>query len=302
MSAGRIRAPRAADSGAAAFPHDRARAAFRPPAGSVDTHVHVFDPARFPYSADAPYRPVPAECGTAADLASVLDAEGVARVVVVNPTSGYGNDNRCLLAALEELGPRARGIARVPPATTARSLAALRKAGVVGVRVDLVADGSEVLETRDFRRFLARLADATMLLQLQCEGDQFAAVAPLLAQVPLRCVVDHLGRPDPARGLDAPGFRALLDGADSGRLAVKLSGPMRCSALPPPHADTDPYVAALLRAFGPRALVWGSDWPFLRSPRRVDYAPTLALLARQVPRAADRRAILVSTPARWFGF
>jgi len=302
MSTGRTGAPRAAHRGAAPAPRDRARAAFRPPTGSVDTHVHVFDPARFPYSADAPYRPVPAERGTAADLARVLDAEGVARVVVVNPTSGYGNDNRCLLAALKELGPRARGIARVPPGTTARTLAALRRAGVVGVRVDLVADGPGLLEARDFRRFLTRLADAGMLLQLQCEGDQFAAAAPLLAQVPLRCVVDHLGRPDPARGLDAPGFRALLDGADSGRLAVKLSGLMRCSALPPPHADTDPYAAALLRAFGPRALVWGSDWPFLRSPRRVDYAPTLALLARQVPRVADLRAILVTTPARWFGF
>ncbi len=279
-----------------------ARTGFRPPGGSVDTHVHVLDPARFPYSTEASYQPLPGESGTASDLARLLDAHDIARVVLVNPTSGYGDDNRCLLAALEELGPRARGIARVPPGVLPRTLAALRKAGVAGVRVDLVAAGLRMLGTRGFRNFLTRLVDAGMLLQIQCEGDQFADVASLLAQVPVICVVDHLGRPDMARGLDAPGFRALLAGADSGRLAVKLSGFMRFSALPPPHADVDPYVAALLRAYGTHALVWGSDWPFLRSPRRVDYAPTMALLAHHVPRAADRRAILVTTPARLFRF
>jgi len=277
-------------------------AALRPPPGSVDTHVHVFDPARFPFSAAASYRPGPGECGTAADLARLLDTHGIARAVLVNPTSGYGDDNRCLLAALEELGPRARGIARVPPGVMPRTLAAMRKVGIVGVRVDLVAGGLRTLEARGFRRFLTRIADAGMVLQIQCEGDQFAAVAPFLEQIPLHGVVDHMGRPDPARGLDAPGFRALLAGADSGRLAVKLSGLMRCSAIPPPHTDVDPFVAALLREFGACALVWGSDWPFLRSPRRVDYAPTLALLARHVPSASERRAILVTTPARLFGF
>ena len=56
------------------------------------------------------------------------------------------------------------------------------------------------------------------------------------------------------------------------------------------------------RCFGADHLVWGSDWPFLRSPWRVDYAPQLAQLVRWFPRAADRRRILVDTPGRWFGF
>jgi len=272
------------------------------PAGSVDAHVHVFEPGRFPFSARVSYRPTPGECGTAADLARLLDSHGVDRVVVVNPTSGYGDDNRCMLAALAQLGPRARGIARVPPRVAARTLANLRGAGVAGVRLDLVAQGPAVLQGREFPRFLTRLADLDLLLQIQCEGDQFAAVAPHLERVPVRCVVDHLGRPDPRQGLDQPGFRALLGSAEHGRVAVKLSGLPRCSNLPAPHADLDPFVAALMRAFTPRALVWGSDWPFLRSASRIDYAPNLALLARQVPRATDRRAVLATTPARWFGF
>jgi predicted TIM-barrel fold metal-dependent hydrolase len=49
--------------------------------------------------------------------------------------------------------------------------------------------------------------------------------------------------------------------------------------------------------------VWGSDWPFLRMPERIDYGPLLALLAeRQVPDDAARRRILWDTPCREFGF
>ena len=149
---------------------------------------------------------------------------------------------------------------------------------------------------------LRRLADTGMLLDIQCEGDQLVPLAPLLRAIPVRVVVDHLGRPLPERGVRQPGFAALLALADTGRVAVKLSGAMRCSRRPPPHADVDRYVAALARYYGPERLVWGSDWPFLRSPWRVDYAPLLVQLAQWFPRAADRRRILADTPARWFGF
>ena len=86
------------------------------PAGAIDAHVHLFDPQRHPFADDTPYRPMPAECGGAADLAHVLAAHGFAAALVVAPTSGYGYDNRCLLAGLAAARGRWRGIARVPVA------------------------------------------------------------------------------------------------------------------------------------------------------------------------------------------
>jgi predicted TIM-barrel fold metal-dependent hydrolase len=53
---------------------------------------------------------------------------------------------------------------------------------------------------------------------------------------------------------------------------------------------------------GPERYVWGSDWPFLRAPERMDYGPLLALLERHVPDPADRRRILVDTPRAVLGF
>ena len=74
------------------------------------------------------------------------------------------------------------------------------------------------------------------------------------------------------------------------------------AAYRPPHADANRFVARLLAEGGPGRRVWGSDGPFLRTGRRVDYGPMLARLAAWVPDARQRPRILVDTPAELFGF
>jgi len=105
-----------------------------------------------------------------------------------------------------------------------------------------------------------------------------------------------------ARGVSQRGFRALLAAMAGGRCWVKLSGAMRFSRRPPPYADVNRFVARLLAEGGPGRVVWGSDWPFLRTERRVDYGPMLAQLAAWVPDARQRRCILVDASAELFGF
>jgi predicted TIM-barrel fold metal-dependent hydrolase len=272
------------------------------PRGAVDTHVHVLDPKRFPFAPDSTYRPVPAEIGTADDLARVLDAAGIDRVVLVNPTSGYGTDNRCMLDAIERLGARARGIARVPLDYSGHSLDDLARRGVVGVRVDFMGPGERAIGDPALRLLLARLADRDMVCAMQAERDQWLAIAPIVAAAGGRVVIDHCGRPDVAKGVDGHAFTAVLRLADTGRVALKLSGPMRFSASGQPYRDTDVFYTAAVRAFTPRALMWGSDWPFLRSEQRIDYGPSLMHLEKVLPDASDRRVALVETPASWFGF
>ena len=74
----------------------------------TDTHVHVFDPWRFPYVSHRAYTPGAA---TAADLLRHLERVGCGRVVCVQP-SVYGTNNACLLdalATLSQAGVQARG-------------------------------------------------------------------------------------------------------------------------------------------------------------------------------------------------
>ncbi len=267
----------------------------------VDSHCHVFDTTRFPYAHDAAYRPGPHEAGSSEELAAVLDAHGLSHALLVNPTSGYGYDNRCMVAAIRASNGRFKGIARAAPDADPRTLAALGAEGVIGVRIDLIGDGVGVLQHPAMPRLLAQIRERRWQVHVQCEKDQLHEASATLraARVPL--VFDHCGRPDAARGVTQPGFRALLEMGRDGH-AVKLSGPFRFSRVPAPYADAEPYVAALLEAFTVERCVWGSDWPFLRLSARMDYGPVLACLQRWLPDERDRRQVLWDTPARLFGF
>jgi predicted TIM-barrel fold metal-dependent hydrolase len=267
----------------------------------VDAHCHVFDPARFPYAADAAYKPPPAEQGSASQFAALLDASGVEHALLVNPTSGYGYDNRCMVAALRGSNGRFKGIARVRPDIEGAELASLADAGVIGIRLDLIADGVSLLDHPMIAPLFAQLRDLRWQVHVQCEKDQLVQAAPALlgARVPL--VVDHCGRPDVARGPSQPGFQALLQLGREGH-AVKISGPFRFSERPSPYEDAVPYVDALLEVFTPARCVFGSDWPFLRLQDRPDYGSVLALLRRWLPDDNDYRQVTADTPTRLFGF
>lgn len=267
----------------------------------VDSHCHVFDTTRFPYAPETAYRPPPHEAGTAAQLAAVLDAHDLSHAVLVNPTSGYGHDNRCLVAALRASKGRFRGIARVRPDTDMGALAELHDSGVIGIRLDLLTDGVGTLAHPAMPRLFAQLRELRWQVHVQCEGDQLREARPYLRVAGVPLVFDHCGRPDALRGVEQPGFAALLEFGREGHF-VKLSGTFRFINAFAPGADAAPFVAALVDAFTVKRCVWGSDWPFLRLPVRMDYGPVLANLHRWFPDDRDRRDVLRETPVRLFGF
>jgi predicted TIM-barrel fold metal-dependent hydrolase len=266
----------------------------------IDCHVHVFDPDRFPYAPDAYYLPTGPETGTVEQLRATLDVHGVRHALLVGPNSGYGEDNRCLIDAVARGAGRFRGGAVVPNRATRTELCALRDTGIRGVTLNAALLGVD--HYADAGKMLSSLADLDMVADVQVEGDQLQALAPLLGRSGVRVLIDHCGRPDPAEGLGAPGFRELLRLGREGRAVVKLSGLVKFSHEPPPHEDTWPFVRALVDAFGPGRCIWASDWPFLRAPVRIDYGPLLALFEELVPDRAARRQILWDTPCREFDF
>ena len=267
---------------------------------AIDCHVHVFDPLRFPYASDTWYVPTPAETGTPAMLAQVLDAHHVKHALLVGPNSGYGLDNRCLLDTLKQGCGRYKGIAVVSNDTGLSELQDLQAAGVVGVAFNAALLGTDFYANT--APLLQRLRDLDLWVQVQVEGDQLVALNPLLQDSGARVLFDHCGRPEVKAGLQQAGFQALLKWADSGRACVKLSGCAKFSAQPYPWVDARPYVEALIESFTPKALVWASDWPFLRAPARIDYGPLERLLKDWLPDAADRHQVLWDTPRRLFGF
>jgi len=266
----------------------------------IDCHVHVIDPARFPYAPDVWYRPTAQEIGTTAQLGHVLDAHGIRHALLVGPNSGYSLDNRCMLDALAQGAGRYKGVAVVRNDASLTELQELQANGVVGIAFNASLLGVD--HYRDIGPLLRRLRDLGIWAQVQVKGDQLAKLRPLLQDSGARLLFDHAGRPEPAAGLGQAGFAALLALADTGRACVKLSGYAKYSALPHPHPDIAPYVQALVEAYTPQHLVWASDWPFLLAPTRVDYGPLLTLFEQLVPDPNARHAMWWETPKRLFGF
>ena len=266
----------------------------------IDCHVHVLDPARFPYRADTHYAPMGQEIGTPAQLAQVMDAYGTHYALLVGPNSGYGLDNACMLDTIARGAGRYKGIAVVANDATSDELQALKHAGVVGAAWNVTHYGVDYY--RDAKPLLERLVALDMLVDIQVEHDQLLPMLPMLTDSGIRILVDHCGRPTVEAGLGQPGFRALLGLGATKRAFVKLSGLVKFSHQPALYDDAWPFVTALVDAFTLDHCLWASDWPYLRAPVRVDYGVLLQLALTLFPDASDRRKVLWDTPRKLLGF
>lgn len=266
----------------------------------IDCHTHVFDPARFPYGEDIAYHPAGQEIGTAAQLRQVMKAYGVTHSLMVQPNSGYGSDNSCMLDAIAHGEGRLKGIAIIEFDADRAALERLKSRGIIGAAFNPTFHGNDYYKVAE--PLIRRLAEADMLLQIQSERDQLLMYVPWIENIPVNVLIDHCGRPTVSAGLDQPGFAALLKLARTRRVSVKLSGYSKFSGQGYPFEDCWPYVRALVDAFTLENCVWASDWPYLRAPQRQDYGPLIELVERLFPKASDRRALFVDTPKRLFGF
>jgi predicted TIM-barrel fold metal-dependent hydrolase len=269
--------------------------------GSADCHLHIIDPARFPFVPGAGYTPRPDETGTREALDAVLDAHGIAHALLVQP-SGYGFDNSAMLDAMAARPGRFRAIAVISGEESDRTLETLAERGVVGVRFNLVNAKRDALAGAQAPALLARLKALGWFAQVFASDEQWHGVAPILRRSGIRILVDHFGIGGLALGLGAPGFQAVLELGRSGNAAVKLSAPFRIAPDRGDDGAIEGHAEALLSAFGMENCIWGSDWPFLGMDYEIRYADCLGALARWLPDAADRDRVLRDNPARLFGF
>jgi predicted TIM-barrel fold metal-dependent hydrolase len=112
--------------------------------------------------------------------------------------------------------------------------------------------------------------------QVYAHDTQWPDAAAVLKASGIRVLVDHFGVRDIAFGTRHPGFQAVLALGREGNATAKLSSLFRVSRMLAGFDDLDPFVDELLRAFGVKGCIWGSDWPFINVPRRPIYADVLA--------------------------
>lgn len=261
------------------------------PRGAVDTHAHVIGTE---YIESRSYTPHPAP---ASEYLRMLDGTGMTYGVLIQ-VSVHGTDNSLMLQALQANRERLRGIAVTAPDLGDAGWRALKEAGVVGLRLNTTTGGGVgVASLADYEAVCMELG---WHLQFLVEPERIPVLAPKISRLRVPAVFDHMGyvRPELA---DAEAGRTLLSLVRDGAW-VKLSGAFRLSQSGAPYEDMLPFTAALAEA-APSRCVWGSDWPHVSFRGRMpNPGDLLDVLARAVPDAAARDAVLAGNPQRLYGF
>jgi len=308
--AGLIGSPRTAS---AAAPQPLTKVSFDIPPGACDCHVHVFgDLKKYPFIPGRAYTP---ETASVDELRRLLSALRLQRVVIVQP-SVYGTDNSCTLDGMRELGNRARGVAVIDDSITDTQLDAMGKAGIRGIRLNLATAGinDPAVARQRFDNAVARVRNRGWHIQINTQLPVIDALSQQLLASPVPIVIDHFGGAVAARGLDQPGFGALVILVKSGKAYVKISGSADSVSTQSDLADVAPFARALVAA-NPQRILWGTNWPHPGSAavagrKPTDLAPhvqtddgkVLNLLPAWVPDVAMRRLILTENPARLYGW
>jgi 2-pyrone-4,6-dicarboxylate lactonase len=268
------------------------------PPGACDAHIHLFGPAaKYPFAPDSPYT---AHDALPETFFALQDKLGLSTAVIVSP-GGYGRNYSLLADVLTKYPKRFRGIALLRDDTPSSEIGRLTRLGVRGMRMMSHKRGQHVPNYS--KEIAARVHEHGWHIQFYPHGTDIIDYADKLIALPNPVVLDHFASIPAAGGVDQPAVKAVLKMLDSGKVWLKLSGPMRCTAEPPPYPSVTP-LAHLFVKHAPERMVWGSDWPHVNLDGMMmpNDGDLLDLLAEWVPDSKVRNGILTQNPSALYGF
>ena len=238
----------------------------------VDSHTHIWinDPA-FPWP-ETLTPPFP-EDHTAEMLLQLMATNGVDRTVLVHPIH-YLWDNRYVLYAAGKYPAKFMAAGRVNPEDPAAPdhLTEWTEQGLHGVRLSPSVDASgDWFKGPLMDPLFARAQSLGVPLLLLTGPSRLDDLVPLLDKHPeLDVVIDHMAHAHEPEGREGEVLSRLLNLARYPRVYVKISHTWAVSAQRYPWKDTHAAVEQTYQAFGPRRIMWGSDWPVCLTDTEYD--------------------------------
>src|SRR5881394_813675 len=179
---------------------------FKLPPLACDAHTHIFGPhEKYPYAPDRPYTPPDAPLEAFRALHLKL---GIGRAVIVN-ASVHGTDNRVALDAIAVSNGTFRAVANLDGNIMDRDLEELHEGGFRGCRFNFVRHLGGTPDMDVFHRLVAMVAPLGWHIDLHFDAIDLPQYAGMLADLPVRYVIDHMGRVKASDGLDQLPFRTL---------------------------------------------------------------------------------------------
>jgi predicted TIM-barrel fold metal-dependent hydrolase len=225
--------------------------------------------------------------------------------VLVQP-SFYATDNRAMLAAMKAARRPVRGVAVLADDAGEAEIAQLHEAGVRGARINIVdiREGKGQLPLARLEHLAARVKPFGWHIEFLMHIDEFPDLDRTLGALGVDVVFGHLGYVKTDKGVQTPGFQALLRLLRAGRAGVKVTGAYRISTGLAPHSDTNAFAHALVEA-APGRIIWGTDWPHVMAkwsipmPNDGEHAN---ILLDWIPDEGVRRRVLVDNATALYGF
>lgn len=270
----------------------------------IDSHVHYWQVSRGDYAWMTPELPIHRDF-LPADGAPLFDAAGIDGIVLVQAADTEAETRFMLQLAAADL--RVRGVVGwtdMEAHDAPDRLAALADDPLLrGIRPmwqDIPEDGWFLHPQQD--------PAYRAVVELGLTFDALARVRhlPLLPKLverhpDLQLVIDHAAKPEIAAGNFASWRSGMATLASFPHVCCKFSGLVTEAAPGAPLASISRYAEALLELFGPRRLMFGSDWPVVTM--RCGYADwwlQAHQLAAHLPQA-DRDVLFGGTAQRFYG-
>src|SRR5262245_59518466 len=239
------------------------------------------------------------------DLEPLLGAEGISGCVAVQAAQSL--DETRFLLELADRHPFIRAVVGwvdlVAPDLEAQleSFKACRQLrGMRHIAQDAIDDFW--LAREDVIRGVDKLGRFGLTYDLLVFPRQIGAAFALAKALPHQpFVLDHVAKPEIARGRIEPWATDLRRRAELPNVCCKLSGLVTEAREGWQPADFRPYLDVVLEAFGPRRLMFGSDWPVCLLAGSYANVAGLARRAISALSRDEQDAVLGGNAARFYG-
>jgi predicted TIM-barrel fold metal-dependent hydrolase len=267
----------------------------------TDPHVHVWkhDPA-FPFAAGAK---VPDFNPTPEALLDLMRANGIAKTVIIQVIH-YRYDNSYLAAVLKQYPQYFRGVCRVDPLDPAApdhlsSISA--QPGFHGVRISPAADATgDWISGPLMPPLWKRCEELNVPMTLLSPISRIPEIGKLIERFPnLTVVIDHMADCPVDHPAELENLIALTRYP---KVFVKVSHTWSLSKQDYPWTDSQALVKRLYDSFGPKRLMWATDWPIAKE--RATYSQRLEVIRSGMPflNEEDQRWLLSETVKKVWPF
>ena len=268
----------------------------------IDPHVHVWkkDP-KYPWAKETT-RP-PDKDASAEMLLDLMKANEVEKTVIIQVIH-YRWDNSYLADVLKKYPTTFKGVARVNPESPGApdDLSRLvEEQHFRGVRISPAGNAAGDWIHGPLMPPLWKRCDSLKVpMTVLAPVTRMPDVASLIEKFPsLTVVIDHMADSP----LDKPDQLNLLMALKRyPKVFVKVSHTWSLSKQDYPYTDSQAQVKRLYDAFGPRRLMWATDWPLVEN--HCGYAKALALVRDEMKflNEEDKRWMLSKTIERVWPF